>query len=462
MNRGRHHHIALCALSLGLVVAADASAASRDAVLGSSGELYRIRAGTLGDLFPERRGKDSKTPVLALDIDRPGTPVSRILVDGTDDDGTESSPSLAYEDASQTLYVVWESRLAAQSVLRLAGFDGTSWSEPIERITEDFYSRKTAPQLAVTHDLFETVDRTGQRIDIDRRILHIVWGEGDGELQRTYYTPVIFDNGVYIGKNPLYDLTALDIDSGLSTSIEVSPDLLKLPVLQKGRDGRTVVVAFTAPVTRRLLSLEIDILPRQLSHLADGTRAVIIDTGAKLRGNLRGLADKARQAVIDQGRDSFQIELVEAIADRVRDLILGGAGRSLQSLADGTRAVIIDTGAKLAGRGLRNPYSVQAAAAAARLVEISPDLPAPLPAHVIQFRVISSRPVPQIGGSALSLFLSETGDDVLVAWVNGDRTRVVYRDTKGGGWNNPLELVLTDTLTLGQAHLVLEQRIRER
>jgi hypothetical protein len=127
-------------------------------------------------------------------------------------------------------------------------------------------------------------------------------------------------------------------------------------------------------------------------------------------------------------------------------------------VADDTRAVIIDTGAKLAGRGLRNPRNVFSAVE--RLEEITPNVP--LPVHVIRFQVVSSRPVPRISGSQVTLFLSETGEDVLIAWVGADPGKVSYRDSKNGGWNNPLDLLLSDKLTLEQAYKILERRIGER
>lgn len=447
---------ALCALGLGLLAPA-ASATSRDAVLGSTGEFYRVQAGSYGTLFPGRAGVDPKRSVLALEIGRPGTPVERILVEGTEDLATELTPSLAYEDTSKTLYVVWQSRLEGQSALRLAGFDGTSWSEPVERITEDFFSLKTPPQLAVTHDMFETAGPAGEKVETHRRILHLVWGEGEGDYQRVFYTPVIFDNGVYVGQNPLFDLTALDPSSGFATTFEVAPDL-RAPKIQKGRDGRTVVVAFVAPATRRLLSLEVDVLPRELSMLADGTRAVIIDTGAKFRGNIRGLADKARQTVIEQGGAAFHLEVLEAIGDRVWNQILANEAKPLEALGEDTRAVIIDTGAKLGGRGLRNPRSV--GNTPARLEEIAPE--APVPAHLFRFQVISSRPVPHIGGTSVHLFLSESGEDALISWLSADGKRVSYCDSNSAGWNKALDLPLSAALSLEEAYKVLEQRIRER
>ena len=77
--------------------------------------------------------------------------------------------------------------------------------------------------------------------------------------------------------------------------------------------------------------------------------------------------------------------------------------------------------------------------------------------------MVSSRPVPRVGDNPVSLFLSETGEDVLIAWSSDDLSRLVYRDSKDdSGWNNPLELPLSESLTLEQANQVLERRIRER
>ena len=104
--------------------------------------------------------------------------------------------------------------------------------------------------------------------------------------------------------DPLFDLTALDPSSGFATTFEVAPDL-RAPMIQKGRDGRTVVIAYVSSVSGRLVSVEIDALPQELGHIADKARSHIIDLGREFRDlprDLPSIAGKARSHIIDLGR----------------------------------------------------------------------------------------------------------------------------------------------------------------
>src|SRR4051812_1572971 len=97
--------MAWCCLS------ASALFAQSDATLGSAGELYRARTGAYKDLFPGQtppKGVDPASIALALDVERPGAGVQRSLVPGTAGGDVEILPSLIYEDAADTLYMIWE------------------------------------------------------------------------------------------------------------------------------------------------------------------------------------------------------------------------------------------------------------------------------------------------------------------------------------------------------------------
>src|SRR3954465_11076739 len=94
-----------------LALASSALAADRQAALGDSGEVYLVRTGSYGELFPGGTGADAKNPVLALDIVRPGQAAQRLLVPGTDGADVESSPFELYESSSGALFLVWQSQI---------------------------------------------------------------------------------------------------------------------------------------------------------------------------------------------------------------------------------------------------------------------------------------------------------------------------------------------------------------
>ena len=127
----------------------------RQGALGANGELYLTEVGIYADLFPDTKapaGVGPRSEVLALDIIAPVAAPQRVLIPNTDGSTLESTPALLYEDGTKTLFAVWGTRLTSlNSVLYLASFDGTAWSQAI-RITGNPFASKVSPRLAVTRD----------------------------------------------------------------------------------------------------------------------------------------------------------------------------------------------------------------------------------------------------------------------------------------------------------------------
>ncbi len=465
----RRRHLSLFAWALGLCLLAPAATAShRDAVLGGDGELYLVRAGAYGELFPGDKAADPANLVLALDVVRPDAAageVERFLVPGTAGPEVEHSPSLLFEQASSTVFLVWESAFnVVHPSLKLAWFDGAAWSELID-VTGKPFTPKTSPLLAITRDTHEETAEDGSPVERHRTILHLLWVEEDAAgADEVLYSPLVLEDGVYKGSTGYLRLAAFDPSAPANAQYEVATELLGAPALEGGRDGRTVVAGFAAAATQRLVTLEIDVLPVELSHLADRVRTQIIDIGARysVPGGLQHLAAAARTHLIEVGR-AFHPEVAQTLADQVREYILAKGGGDLIPLADGVRTQIIDIGAKLSGRGLRQRSSVAApgddAAAPAQIVQVQA-AGSDQPVALLQVRLASSRPAPQTGAGSTRLFLSESGQDVVVAWVEDGRVR--YRDSAGAGWSETRELRVSDSLSLERALEIVKSRVRSR
>ena len=447
------------ALALGLVLVASAATATHpDAVLGSGGDLYQAKVGTYGDLFKGSKEYDRTTPVLALEVVKPDGSVQRSLVPGTEGAELEASPFLQYEELSDTVFLVWKSqRTAIHPSLRLSAFNGTwLWQEPINIIGNPLAS-KTPPQISVTRDTYQDGDTIRHR-----SILHVFWGEESGSgLLEAFYTPIILDDGAFTGRSPVIKLNDFDKSEALDASVEAGAELFPALRIQGGRDERTVVVAFAYPESRRVSVVEIDSLPADLSRLADEARAQIIELGGKPQKPSRAtLASQVRTKILEIG-SAFHPEVLQAIAEHVYKMISkADENAELKVVADGARAQIIELGGKLSGRGLRGS---NAASTASEIQEIATDSSAFTeedgpPSHLIQFRLASSRPVPETGTDGLRMFVSEDGENLIVAWVDGDR--VLYRESSGGGWKDSLEIKLSATLDQTRAFEILEQRVR--
>ena len=76
------------------------------------GRRPSIRSAPAPTATSSRSGQDDRAAnqVLALDVTPPGGPLQRLLVPGTAGSGAESLPSVVFEDDSQTVFLLWESR----------------------------------------------------------------------------------------------------------------------------------------------------------------------------------------------------------------------------------------------------------------------------------------------------------------------------------------------------------------
>ena len=431
---------------------APARAAAPDAALGSEGELYSVRAGTVGELFPAAPGMDLENTVLALEVVRPGGERSRIPVPDTEGPEVEASPSLVFEPASGTVYVVWESRVnLVFPLLMLAGYSDGDWSERIP-IYGNYTAPKTRPQLVVTRDSYSTGGTNGP-VSRSRTILHLLWSEeqGNGEY-RAHYTPVVLEDGVYMGASPIYRLDDFDYANG-AIDAAVSPDLARAPVLEQGRDSATVVAAFASAATGQVVTVEIRALPPQLSRIADGARAHIIGLG-----NRATLAAQARSWLLANGTD-FESEVLLALAELVYAELRSDSEGDIVSLADRARAHIIGLGSRLTHDGLK---LATANVATPEIHEVRTSNADPgSAAHLLRVHVVSRRPVPELGAGETRLFVAESGRDVLVSWL-ADDGRLYYRDSRADGWGGVHELAMAAGFDLGRAYEILAQRVDNR
>lgn len=453
----------LASLSLAAIAPLSAQPAQQGAALGAGGEVFLVKTGTYAELFKGGDPAQAKNPVLALEIVKPGEPARRYLVPTTGGSDIELAPSLLFEESSNTLFLLWESRLyGIFPVLKVAGFDGMKWIEPVE--IGNPTAMKSSPQFIITRDSYNVLAEEDREVRT-RTIVHLLWGEetGSGSFQ-TLYTPIILENGAFttaVSRAQIFSLGDLDPSPATAAAGrgELPGNMTSAVRLQPGRDSQTVVAAFVSPETRRVVSVEIDVLPAELSLLADDARSHIIDIGRQSAypANLKLIADRARSHIIDIGRRFFQNEVALSIGEQIQVGILASQGKDdLEMLADVARSHIIDIGARLAGRGLLQATGT----AVSSIVEVAGSSTEEPLQHLFQFRLASSRPAPEAGSSAVTLFASKTGKNVLIAWA--EPQRVLYRESQGDEWLGVQEIKLTSSVDRERAYQILEQRMNRR
>lgn len=455
-------YLALLAVAAAACAAATGPAWSQAQMtsVGAHGELYTVETGLYGDLFPGQSLADPENPSLALDITTPDGIMARLLVPGTGSDDLEDSASLVFDDRSETLFILWQTKInVIHSKLDLISFHAGSWSPMIE-IWGSPFGWKSSPQLAVTRDQFVTETDDGGTRAWARTVVHVIWAEEGAYGPTILYSPIILLDGQFVGNSPVYNLSELaDVDHD-SFSGPVDPALASAPRIQAGRNGQTVVIGFVESETGRLVTLEAEVLPGEIAHLSERMRRQLIGLGAKVETQPNAYVDELRRQLIGIGR---KIDLHPGVAMYAADvvteeLLKDHSGEDINAFAERLRRQLIGIGARMTDRGVdrtlaKTGYTIL------DLPDADTDDTARGP-DLIRVSTVSNRPAPSIGDSAasISLYLAQSGDSVIVAWPEDDR--LVYRESQADGWSDQLQIVVGSpgVPTIERAEEMLQQR----
>jgi len=458
-------------LAVVLLLIAPGALRASEVALGNDGTLFRVVAGTYGDLFPDGTVADADAPVLALDVSSPGEPKMRHLVPGSETAARDLSPVLVFEPGTATAYVVWESRRGSQSsAILLAGLESDDWIGPVE-LSGDAAPLKGAPKMLITRDEFRRPSVTEGQVLEARTILHIVWWEraGAGETA-VQYTPVVIENGSFIGWNPVFRLDSLDPNEPVAAPGS-AVDLFRSPSLSSGTDVHAAMIAFANAKTDRVLTVQARVLPGELGLLADRIPDAVVAAGYSdgpdkleaIRGVLRSqiieIGARFNPGVIDHFADAA-VEAAEA-------LHAAKPNRPIGVLADELRSQMIEIGATVLG-GVDRPTRAKAS----RVLEAAGPDPGISLSNLVYLRLVRDLPVPDEGGGASKIYASEDGSRLLLSWKTQDG--IFYTESlpegeesdPGAGtsaaWTAPLALDLGDSPDAGEVDAILRARVLQR
>lgn len=450
--------------ALGLLLALTATPAAAmeapdAAAVGADGRLFMVHAGPYGELFPEQGLADAASPALALEMVHPDQRREMLLVPDTESENVEDSASVLFEDGSETLFILWQTKInSIHSRLNLVGFHDGAWTETIE-ISGNPFGWKSSPQLAVTRDRFTTSEDDGTVRTWKRTVVHLLWWEGAEDEPQVLYTPVVLIDGVYSGWNPVYRLDQLALAAGVPMAAP-GAGLARAPRIEPGLNGQSVVIGFVPASGGELVTVSIELLPGEIGALADKVRHQIIDVGRQVRatGGNAALAGKVRHQIIDVGaRLKLHPGVSSYIASQVHEHILASdPGSPVTPLADDVRHQIIDVGAHITDRG----FDRLGAKSVYQVVELPGGDGAGAPPDLIRVMRASRRELPTTGDGDHALYLSRDGEGVVAVWMENDALR--YRESRGEGWSDVRSLRLGNGLDLQRAKSLLERRADER
>ncbi len=463
-----------CVLAALLPVALPGPVAADESVpvLGQRGDVYKVAAGTYGELFAEGAEAPADTEVLRVEVRRGLGEVERHLVPGSEDNAADRTPSLSFDAATGKLYVVWSS--SDESILtriNLASFDGSQWGETIE-VSGHIFSEKSSPRVAVTHDRFELASAE-EGESSTRTILHVVWSEGTAAGDRTMYAPVVLVDGELASPwrrvHRLNDYVA-EVATEAPRGLELAPPLARAPTVDVASESNSVIIGFVDRTSGTLVQMEAaapavelaeigaslaDYLdssrlcqrirrgePDVVGRVAQGARVHIVVVGRRIRGTVRS---------------SLAQSVGDVLVDRADELCSEGG---LGHVASAARVHIVVVGARFQDGELLEQTATVSADARVLLAAAQPMDDGGYLQHLARLQIKSVRPAPVIGDGRPRIFVSPEGSGAVVAWEGESSVSWVETDQETGHWSKTFSLHVGETLSRSEAWSALRARAR--
>lgn len=452
-------------LLLLLLGAVPASAAeSRTGTLGTGGEVYLAQVVSVSQVFaPSQAAGDPL--VLALKVLRSGEDPEWIRVPESEGVNPNASFFILHEEMSDTLFVVWEGRIGSHPVIQLASYHDGTWSDT-SLISENIWSLKGFPQLAITRESFEVEDEDGSVRTVQRTLLHIVWWEETAEGDRTLYRPLILENGKLRALGQAYVLNDLAAEAVAIDAETPQEALIRHPSVQVQDGGKAVLVTFADPASRKILVLNIGPLPAGLGLLGDDAYGYVsgLDPPGPEGETIASFAGKVRAHIVIVGhRYRLNPASVQQMADEVLSAVSDSLSENphmdLRSLAGVVRAHIVIVGARMSGETL-DQFVPSAATSVIRIGLEDEQAPAPISDApvLVRLTVASELPAPAAGAGKTHLFASPQGRELILAWETA--TGVQFRKASHGTWSPVQDMPTGPELDLPRALLLLEQSVQ--
>lgn len=447
-SRGKNAFLALSIFTAALAAAPLPALTLGSQVVGSQGAVLRIVSGSYGELFPGGTELAAEHRVLALDVAR-GSASQRLLVPGTEEVFEEFSPTLVHDSRAEVTWLLWEGiHNGIHPLLYLRSWDAAGWGEQIE-LSGSPFSRKGHPQLLVTRDRSLEPQADGSSAEVERAILHVFWWEEQASELRKRYAPLVLEGGRFLGAHPVRDISDLFPPDPSVPALAAFGDLLRI---QPGASHGSLVAGFVEQDAARVVTLQIDVVPRALSRLAEDVADFVTAQNAM---PLEQLANLVRDRIAASGT-AIHPATLDYLKQSVAGLI--AAMDPAQTATEGMESIGLKAGMHILIIGHRT--GVQTGEPAPDEVLTVSRFGGVRPWHHLRLSKAASRPFPAEVGAGAQLFLSKNGQEACLAWQV--ESKVIYRESSPAGWADPQEILLSESLDAATAMAILAQRTADR
>jgi hypothetical protein len=226
-------------------------AEAASAVLAKGGTLYEVFQTSYGEAIPGANTSDASLRVLALRTTSPGGSPTVEIVGGTVDDSMKFEPSIEFDEATQSIFIVYTRLRGFFSDVKVTIRRDGAWADGSFLPNPGGLYISLSPQLLVTRQAYTDVDAEGNAVSKSRSILSIAWWEQSGSSQARYAAVFIEDGSLKLDDVTAWNLNELNGAAGPTDNARLPLSSYAHPGLQRdaGTNGG-VLVSFANLATR--------------------------------------------------------------------------------------------------------------------------------------------------------------------------------------------------------------------
>ena len=234
------------ALLLVLPLAALGQSSDRDAVLGADGTLFAIESAPSYD-YPSTNAESSR--LLALTVQKQNTSPRTVFVPESLQSGSNTSPTLAYDSESDTLFIFWERGLNNNhtSELLLTSYQNGKFNQASTIESADFHWCHNL-RVGVTRKV-QVSDASDQKSMVSGLTVHAIWWDYNphGEVARYAMLPIekgAVDVAEIIKKDLAQFFTAREMMPTGPVDPQADDEVLRHPQMFESTNHETVDIVF--------------------------------------------------------------------------------------------------------------------------------------------------------------------------------------------------------------------------
>ena len=228
-----------------LLMAAFASpaAAEEKSLLSADGTLYEVQAGLAADLGLAGAELEPDDYVIEWAARRQDGTVRVGIVPETQNRNVKRNLDLAFDEASQSLLLLWKEEVTPLNVLQLGILRDGAWTTST-LLPNLGFSKAFNPQMRLSHSTVRWNDADGHPITHNRSILSIVWWE-ESQYALARYAPIFLDGENFDLSNvAVYDLPLLVGPSGPTSYDDVPSAAYLFPSLHSDGPAGAILASF--------------------------------------------------------------------------------------------------------------------------------------------------------------------------------------------------------------------------